>query len=57
MRAGAEGYMDHVKGLTIEPDDVRSGRAEVLGLATSTRGVCHLRSRYTLEEFCAAGGG
>lgn len=48
---GAEEYMDHVKGLTIEPDDVRSGRAEVLGLATSTRGACHLRSRYTLEEF------
>lgn len=44
-------FMDHVKGLTIECDDVRGHRAQALGLATSTRGACHLRSRYTLEEF------
>lgn len=44
-------YMDHVKGLSIECDDVRGHRAQALGLATATRGACHLRSRYTLEEF------
>ncbi|MBI3090303.1 MAG: aldehyde ferredoxin oxidoreductase family protein [Candidatus Tectomicrobia bacterium] len=44
-------YIDHVKGLTIEPDDVRGHRAQALGLATSSRGADHLRSRYTLEEF------
>jgi aldehyde:ferredoxin oxidoreductase len=48
---GAERFFDHVKGLSIECDDVRGHRAQVLGLATSTRGACHLRSRYTLEEF------
>ncbi len=48
---GAERYFDHVKGLSIECDDVRGHRAQVLGLATSSRGACHLRSRYTLEEF------
>ena len=48
---GCEYYMDHVKGLTIECDDVRGHRAQVLGLATSSRGADHLRSRYTLEEF------
>ena len=48
---GAGRYFDHVKGLSIECDDVRGHRAQVLGLATSTRGACHLRSRYTLEEF------
>ncbi len=47
----AERYLDHVKGLTIECDDVRGHRAQVLGLATSSRGADHLRSRYTLEEF------
>jgi aldehyde:ferredoxin oxidoreductase len=44
-------YLDHVKGLTIECDDVRGHRAQVLGLATASRGADHLRSRYTLEEF------
>jgi len=44
-------YMDHVKGLTIECDDVRGHRAQTLGLATASRGACHLRNRYTLEEF------
>jgi aldehyde:ferredoxin oxidoreductase len=48
---GAERFFDHVKGLSIECDDVRGHRAQVLGLATSSRGACHLRSRYTLEEF------
>jgi len=47
----SERYMDHVKGLSIECDDVRGHRAQALGLATATRGACHLRSRYTLEEF------
>ena len=47
----SERYMDHVKGLSIECDDVRGHRAQTLGLATATRGACHLRSRYTLEEF------
>ncbi len=46
-----EFYMDHVKGLTIECDDVRGHRAQTLGLATASRGACHLRNRYTLEEF------
>lgn len=46
-----ERYLDHVKGLTIECDDVRAHRAQALGLATSSRGADHLRSRYTLEEF------
>lgn len=48
---GAHLFFDHVKGLSIECDDVRGHRAQVLGLATSSRGACHLRSRYTLEEF------
>jgi aldehyde:ferredoxin oxidoreductase len=47
----SESYMDHVKGLSIECDDVRGHRAQTLGLATASRGACHLRSRYTLEEF------
>ncbi len=47
----AEYYFDHVKGLSIECDDVRGHRAQVLGLATASRGADHLRSRYTLEEF------
>lgn len=47
----SERYMDHVKGLSIECDDVRGHRAQSLGLVTATRGACHLRSRYTLEEF------
>ncbi len=47
----SEFYMDHVKGLTIECDDVRGHRAQTLGLATASRGACHLRNRYTLEEF------
>ncbi|NIO04840.1 MAG: hypothetical protein GTN74_09555 [Proteobacteria bacterium] len=44
-------YMDHVKGLSIECDDVRGHRAQTLGLAVASRGACHLRNRYTLEEF------
>lgn len=48
---GSERYMDHVKGLSIECDDVRGHRAQALGLATASRGACHLRNRYTLEEF------
>lgn len=47
----SERFMDHVKGLSIECDDVRGHRAQTLGLATASRGACHLRSRYTLEEF------
>ncbi len=47
----AHRFFDHVKGLSIECDDVRGHRAQVLGLATSSRGADHLRSRYTLEEF------
>ncbi len=49
--SNSEDYMDHVKGLSIECDDVRGHRAQTLGLATSSRGACHLRNRYTLEEF------
>jgi aldehyde:ferredoxin oxidoreductase len=48
---GAHLFFDHVKGLSIECDDVRGHRAQVLGLATSSRGADHLRSRFTLEEF------
>lgn len=48
---GSERYFDHVKGLSIECDDIRGHRAQVLGLATSSRGADHLRSRFTLEEF------
>ena len=48
---GAHRFFDHVKGLSIECDDVRGHRAQVLGLATASRGACHLRSRFTLEEF------
>lgn len=47
----SEYYMDHVKGLSIECEDVRGLRAQTLGLATSSRGADHLRSRFTLEEF------
>lgn len=28
-----------------------ASRAQTLGLATAIRGACHLRNRYTLEEF------
>jgi aldehyde:ferredoxin oxidoreductase len=48
---GAHRYFDHVKGLSIECDDVRGHRDQVLGLATASRGADHLRSRFTLEEF------
>jgi len=48
---GAHRFFDHVKGLSIECDDVRGHRAQVLGLATASRGADHLRSRFTLEEF------
>ena len=48
---GAHRFFDHVKGLSVECDDVRGHRAQVLGLATSSRGADHLRSRFTLEEF------
>lgn len=44
-------YMNQIKNLSIEPDDVRAFKAKSLGLATSTRGSDHLRSRYTMEEF------
>ena len=44
-------YMHHVKGLSMEPDDVRGHKAKLLGMVTATRGADHLRSRYTIEEF------
>ncbi|MCL4466726.1 MAG: aldehyde ferredoxin oxidoreductase family protein [Chloroflexi bacterium] len=44
-------YMSHFKGLTIEPDERRHHKAWSLGLATATRGACHLRSMYHAEAF------
>ena len=45
-------YLIHVKGLPqSDPHDVRYMRAFALGIATSSRGADHLRSRPTLEIF------
>lgn len=45
-------YLIHVKGLPqSDPHDVRYMKAFALGIATSSRGADHLRSRPTLEIF------
>jgi len=45
-------YLIHVKGLPqSDPHDVRYMKAFALGIATSSRGADHLRSRPTLEVF------
>ena len=45
-------YLIHCKGLPqSDPHDVRYMKAFALGIATSTRGADHLRSRPTLEIF------
>ncbi|MBI4318641.1 MAG: aldehyde ferredoxin oxidoreductase family protein [Chloroflexi bacterium] len=48
---GSEQYMSHFKGLSIEPDERRDHKAWAFGLATATRGACHLRSMYHAEAF------
>ena len=49
---GAEGYLIAIKGLPqSDPHDVRYLKGFALGIATSSRGADHLRSRPTLEIF------
>jgi aldehyde:ferredoxin oxidoreductase len=43
-------YVPSVKGEHLEGTH-KGNVAQALGAATATRGSCHLRSRYTLEEF------
>lgn len=45
-----ERYMPTIKGEPLE-GNFRGLRAQALGAATASRGSCHLRSRFTLEEF------
>ncbi len=49
---GSEGYLIAIKGLPqSDPHDVRYLKGFALGIATSSRGADHLRSRPTLEIF------
>ncbi len=49
---GAEGFLIAIKGLPqSDPHDVRYLKGFALGIATSSRGADHLRSRPTLEIF------
>lgn len=45
-----ERYVPMIKGEPME-GNFKGMIAQALGAATATRGSCHLRSRYTLEEF------
>ncbi|MFH1228285.1 MAG: aldehyde ferredoxin oxidoreductase family protein [Planctomycetota bacterium] len=52
LGANAKDYVTAVKGLPqSDPHDVRYFKAFALGIATSSRGADHLRSRPTLEIF------
>jgi aldehyde:ferredoxin oxidoreductase len=46
---GSEGYLLSVKNFPIEMTDERLPKSFALGMATSTRGACHMRSRPSLD--------
>jgi aldehyde:ferredoxin oxidoreductase len=47
--AASEEYLLQIKGLPIEMTDERLPKSFGLGLATSTRGACHMRSRPSMD--------
>ncbi len=49
LGAGSEEYLLQIKGLPIEMTDERLPKSFGLGLATSTRGACHMRSRPSMD--------
>lgn len=46
---GAEAYLLKIKNLPIEMTDERPTKAFALGMATASRGACHMRSRPSLD--------
>lgn len=42
-------YLMHIKNISIEMTDERTVKAFALGLATATRGCCHMRSRVSID--------
>lgn len=42
-------YLMHIKNISIEMTDERVAKAFALGLATATRGCCHMRSRVSID--------
>lgn len=47
--ASSRDYLLEIKGLPIEMTDERLPKSFALGLATSTRGACHMRSRPSMD--------
>jgi len=45
----AKKYLMHIKNVSIEMTDERTVKAFALGLATATRGCCHMRSRVSID--------
>lgn len=45
----AKNYLMHIKNVSIEMTDERAVKAFALGLATATRGCCHMRSRVSID--------
>lgn len=45
----AKKYLMHIKNISIEMTDERTVKAFALGLATATRGCCHMRSRVSID--------
>lgn len=45
----AKKYLMHIKNVSIEMTDERVVKAFALGLATATRGCCHMRSRVSVD--------
>lgn len=45
----AKKYLMHIKNISIEMTDERVVKAFALGLATATRGCCHMRSRVSID--------
>ncbi len=46
---GSEAYLLDIKNFPIEMTDERLSKSFALGMATSTRGACHMRSRPSLD--------
>ena len=49
LEASSADYLLAIKGLPIEMTDERLAKSFALGLATSTRGACHMRSRPSMD--------
>ena len=49
LGASSQDYLLEIKGLPIEMTDERLPKSFALGLATSTRGACHMRSRPSMD--------